>query len=118
MKDAPEAAVQEVDWTEPSAVVFGNEKVGISDAAVAVSDGSVLIPTSGFAQSLNISVAAALVLFCIQQQRINSLGYHANMLPHEAQLLTAVMLLRDQVWCPSAPAPARRAPHACTHTSM
>ena len=95
--------MQDVDWTQPSAVIFGNEQAGISPAALEASDGSVVIPTSGFAQSLNISVAAALVLFCIQQQRIQKRGAHANMHAHEVQLLAAIMMLRDRVCPPPHP---------------
>jgi hypothetical protein len=77
--------------------MFGNERRGVSKEAVAAADGSIVIPTSGFAQSLNISVAAALVLYSIQQQRISRAGRHATVTPEESQLLAAVMLLRDQV---------------------
>lgn len=89
--------LQDVDWTHPSAVIFGNEENGITEEALAAADGSVIIPTSGFAQSLNISVAAAVMLYSIQQQRIRNCGHHADMLLHETEVLTAIMMLRDQV---------------------
>lgn len=52
----------EVDFTQPTAIIFGNEHAGVSDALLAECDARCIIPMSGFAQSFNISVAAALVL--------------------------------------------------------
>lgn len=63
-------APQEVDWTRPTAFILGNEKFGISDEAVALADATAIIPMSGFVESFNISVAAALIMYEAQQQRI------------------------------------------------
>lgn len=52
----------EVDFTKKTAVVFGNEKEGVSQEALGMADGNVLLPMCGFTQSFNISVAAALSL--------------------------------------------------------
>ena len=46
----------------PVCLWFGAELVGVSDAARAAADGVVQLPMMGFAQSLNVSVAAALAL--------------------------------------------------------
>jgi len=52
-----------VDFDQPIAVVFGNEKNGISpEMAAAAADQLVTIPMCGFVESLNISVATALVV--------------------------------------------------------
>lgn len=46
----------------PLALVFGNEHRGLSPAAIERADGRFRIPMYGFAESYNISVAAALAL--------------------------------------------------------
>ena len=51
------------------ALWFGNEKHGISDEAVQLADYSVIIPTRGITQSLNISVSAAICIYEVTQQR-------------------------------------------------
>lgn len=56
-------SIEELDLTRPTAVVFGNEKSGVSAKALEIADGRFLLPMRGFAQSFNISVAAALTFF-------------------------------------------------------
>lgn len=58
-----------VDYTEPTAIVLGTELEGVSQEAVAMSDGSIMIPMLGMIQSLNVSVATALILYEAQRQR-------------------------------------------------
>lgn len=57
------------DLTQPVALVFGNEKRGVSDRAVDLADGSIGIPMNGMVESLNISVACAVTLFEAMRQR-------------------------------------------------
>ena len=52
-----------VDKQMPTAFVFGNEVDGVSDEVIQVSDGVIEIPQWGMKHSLNISVAAAVVLW-------------------------------------------------------
>ena len=52
----------EYDWTQPTAVVFGNEKEGSDPAVFRAADAVVTIPMLGFARSFNVSVAAAVLL--------------------------------------------------------
>ncbi len=59
----------EVDWTEPVAVVMGSERDGCSPEMLAAVDGLVTIPMLGFGQSLNVSVAAAVILGEAARQR-------------------------------------------------
>lgn len=61
---------RDVDYTQPTAILLGNEDDGVSDAALAAVDGQVIIPMSGMGTSLNVSVAAALILFEAQRQRL------------------------------------------------
>jgi tRNA G18 (ribose-2'-O)-methylase SpoU len=49
--------------TASVAFVFGNEVDGVSDQVLAICDGAVEIPQYGMKHSLNISVAAAIVLW-------------------------------------------------------
>jgi 23S rRNA (guanosine2251-2'-O)-methyltransferase len=47
----------------PLAVVFGNEVSGVGEEALAICDGGIEIPQWGMKHSLNISIAAAIVLW-------------------------------------------------------
>jgi tRNA (guanosine-2'-O-)-methyltransferase len=49
----------------PVALVFGNEKEGVSPDALAACHGCYTIPMAGFVQSFNISVAAAVSLYSL-----------------------------------------------------
>ena len=60
---------REFDFTQPVALVFGSELAGVSKEAIAQADGNIIIPMTGMVQSLNVSVAAALMLFEAQRQR-------------------------------------------------
>jgi len=60
---------REVDYTKPTAILLGQEKKGISDEALALADQDVIIPMVGMCQSLNVSVASALILYEAQRQR-------------------------------------------------
>jgi len=54
--------LQEFDITKNSALVFGVEKEGVSDYIMNEADGYLKIPMVGFTESLNISVAVAIIL--------------------------------------------------------
>lgn len=58
-----------VDFTQPTALVVGAELEGITDEAVEKADGSIIVPMLGMVQSLNVSVATALILYEAQRQR-------------------------------------------------
>ena len=51
------------DKNEKLAIVFGNEVTGVDPAVLSVCDGSIEIPQFGMKHSLNISVAAGIVLW-------------------------------------------------------
>jgi RNA methyltransferase, TrmH family len=53
----------EIDWTEPSALVIGNETEGARPQALQSAAGRVSIPMPGQAESLNAAVAASIVIF-------------------------------------------------------
>ncbi len=52
----------QLELDRPLAIVFGNEKQGISSEMATAVDALTTIPMQGFVESLNISVAAALVV--------------------------------------------------------
>ena len=54
--------VNELPVEEKTALVFGQELRGLSNNAMALSDGFVKIPMYGFTESFNISVSAAITL--------------------------------------------------------
>lgn len=69
---APDAAepVWEAHLTGPLALVVGAEDAGLSERALALADRTVLIPQdTGIVDSLNVSVAAAILLFEARRQR-------------------------------------------------
>lgn len=59
----------EVDWSKASALVLGPEATGLSAAEIAMTDQSVSIPMSGEVESLNVSVAAGILLYEAARQR-------------------------------------------------
>ena len=62
-------SIYEAEFDQPTAILFGNEHNGVSPEALSKSDGSIFIPQHGMAQSLNISVACAVVLYeCLRQR--------------------------------------------------
>ncbi|HEJ0331789.1 MULTISPECIES: tRNA (guanosine(18)-2'-O)-methyltransferase TrmH [Serratia] len=63
---------REVDYTRPTCVLLGQEKTGITEEALALADRDIVIPMIGMVQSLNVSVASALILYEAQRQRQNA----------------------------------------------
>ena len=74
---------REIDYTKPTAIIVGQEKTGISEHALKHADQNIIIPMQGMVQSLNVSVAAALILFEAQQQREKAGLYKRDMLSEE-----------------------------------
>jgi tRNA (guanosine-2'-O-)-methyltransferase len=72
------SSLYSLDLSQPTALLFGNEDEGVSAEAMALSDGSFTIPQSGFAESLNISVACAVTLFEAKRQRAEKGFYDKN----------------------------------------
>jgi tRNA (guanosine-2'-O-)-methyltransferase len=60
---------RQCDFTGPSCFLLGAEKWGMSEAALALVDQPLFIPMTGMVQSLNVSVAAATLLFEALRQR-------------------------------------------------
>ena len=60
---------REIDYTKPTAVIYGQEKEGISDKALELADTHIVIPMLGMAESLNVSVANGLITYEAMRQR-------------------------------------------------
>ena len=59
------------DFTGPTALVVGAEDIGVSKSIVSLSDEFVKIPILGEIKSLNVSVAASILMYETIRQRIN-----------------------------------------------
>ncbi|WP_229802456.1 TrmH family RNA methyltransferase [Echinicola pacifica] len=73
--------------SEKTALVFGNEHAGVSDEVIAKSDGLVHIPMSGFTESFNISVSASICLYDLQEKVKQNLPANYFLEEHEKELL-------------------------------
>src|SRR5215208_4645896 len=61
----------EIEWTGPCALVLGPESEGFTPEELGGADRSVSIPMKGAAESLNVSVAAGILLFEAARQRLS-----------------------------------------------
>lgn len=79
---------REPDYAQPTAFLLGTEKYGVSEQALALADAHVSIPMYGMVASLNVSVAAALLLYEAQRQRQAAGLYgHCRLDPERYQAL-------------------------------
>jgi len=60
---------REVDYTKKIAIVLGSELEGLSAEAVSAADETIALPMEGMVASVNVSVAAAVILYEAQRQR-------------------------------------------------
>lgn len=86
--------IEEVDFSIPTAIVLGNELEGVSDYMLEQSDINIIIPTVGFTESFNISVAAAIICYQIFQDRTKRLGKMGNLTESEITRLRAEFYAR------------------------
>ena len=66
--------IDEIPIDGPVAIVMGTEKAGLTDRAKTMTDVRFTIPMSGFTESFNVSVSAALALFDLSRRRRKHLG--------------------------------------------
>ena len=86
--------LHEVDFSTPLALILGNEKSGASREILEAADERVIIPMHGFVQSFNISVAGALCLYQIYQDRLKRLKRVSDVTPEQVEILKAHYALR------------------------
>ncbi len=72
---------RDVDCTIPTVVVMGTELEGIPDETAEIVDKHIIIPMQGMVGSLNVSVAAAVILFEAQKQRLAKGMYNNRTMP-------------------------------------
>ncbi|MDF1690917.1 MAG: tRNA (guanosine(18)-2'-O)-methyltransferase TrmH [Zhongshania sp.] len=60
---------REPDYTKPTVILMGAEKLGVSSAGCELADAFITIPMMGMVQSFNVSVAAGIILAEVQRQR-------------------------------------------------
>jgi tRNA (guanosine-2'-O-)-methyltransferase len=75
---------RDIDYTIPTAIILGQEKHGVTEAAISLADQDIIVPMVGMVQSLNVSVAAALILYEAQRQRQISGMYATQQLSEQA----------------------------------
>ncbi len=59
----------EVDWCQPTLILLGNEGAGLSPTLAIMADKQVKIPLNPDVESLNVAIAAALMLYEAQRQK-------------------------------------------------
>lgn len=75
--------VYDINFTESVALIFGNERFGVSDDIRTLTDGDFVIPQVGIIKSLNISVAVAVTLYEAYRQKKLAGHYNKERLPVE-----------------------------------
>ena len=92
--DAKAKPISEMDFTRPTAIVFGNESDGISPEMIEEADQTIIIPMHGFVQSFNISVAAAISLYHAYSER-QTRGIASELTDEQKLILRAQFSLRS-----------------------
>ncbi|KAK3125588.1 hypothetical protein QOZ80_7BG0607010 [Eleusine coracana subsp. coracana] len=88
--------VYDMDWSQPTAIVVGNELRGISDEALKLSDLHCSVPMKGMVDSFNVSVAAGILMHHAVCDRVSRLGHHGDLLPEENRIMLAEFYLRHR----------------------
>ena len=87
--------LSEVDLTGKVALVFGNERDGAASTTRDLVDGSISIAMEGFVESLNVSVAASIVLHEAHRQRVDKYGRNGNLSSTDRDRIRAVWYLKS-----------------------
>ncbi len=96
--DGNAVSFRKVDYTGPTILVMGNEKEGVSSEVSSLADATIIIPMEGMVQSLNVSVAAALILYEAQGQREEKGKYATPQLSAETrETIKQAWLYRDTI---------------------
>ena len=83
--------IAEIDFTRPTALVFGNEEGGVSEAMRRAACAACIVPLPGFTESFNVSVAAAVALYHARRAQ----GFAGDLTGEERERLTARFYLRS-----------------------
>lgn len=85
--DSKAKEISHFNFEEKTALIYGSEGFGVSEEAIDLADESVILPMDGFTQSYNISVAAAISMYHIKQDRIQRLGKNGDLKEEEKKEL-------------------------------
>lgn len=86
-------SLYDLDLTKKVAIVVGNEHRGVSEEAAKLADEVFLIPQFGMVQSLNVSVATAVIVYEAMRQRLEKGKYNKS----ELDKITLEKMIDD--WC-------------------
>jgi TrmH family RNA methyltransferase len=59
----------DLDWRRPTAIIMGSESDGLSEEEIALTNAAASIPMKGSTDSLNVAVAAGILLYEASRQR-------------------------------------------------
>lgn len=82
-------------FDEKVALVFGNERRGVSQEVLDTCDGMFWIPMRGFSQSLNVSVSVSAAVTQAIAWRDAHLGPNGDLAPEDAEQLRQKFLIRS-----------------------
>lgn len=74
---------RDIDYTQPTALLLGTEKQGVSEEALALVDQHITIPMQGMVCSFNVSVACAIIMAEARHQREQAGLYQRRSLPDD-----------------------------------
>ncbi len=92
--DADAKPIEAFDFTQKTALVFGNELAGVSPDLLAHADATCILPMTGFVQSYNISVAAAIALYHAYHDRLTRQRHHGDLSDEQRTFLRASFFVR------------------------
>ncbi len=87
--------IDAIDFSRPTALAFGNELDGLTPEFIAMADTTATIPITGFVQSFNLSVAAAIALYQARADRIARLGHHGDLTDADRLRTKAVFVMKS-----------------------
>ncbi|MFK8138978.1 MAG: TrmH family RNA methyltransferase [Bdellovibrionales bacterium] len=93
---------RDIDFSGKIALCLGNERDGVSEELLAMADENCIIPATGFSQSMNISVAAAILLQEMKNQKEQSPTGFGDLTDKEKEILRGIYYIQ------SAPRPLEK----------
>lgn len=87
--------MHDLDFSKSTALAFCNEHDGVSRDLLALADKVFYIPMLGFAQSFNISVAAAIGLYFAVSRRVKLFGTNGDLPENEKEALRALWIRKS-----------------------
>lgn len=88
-------ALSRADLTGRVAWVFGNERDGVSRETRSLINDTIQIPMGGFVESLNVSVAASIMLHETHRQRVERFGGSGDLAEVDRERIRAVWYLKS-----------------------